>query len=38
MSELDDCQKTKLLLNLYMLKSLLVNQKLVKYSRKLLGM
>ena len=38
MSELHECQKTKLLLNLFMLKSLLVNKKLVKYSRKLLGM
>ena len=34
-SESRDCQKTKLLLNLFTLKSLLGNKKLVKYSRKL---
>ena len=34
-SELRDRQKTKLLQNLFTLKSLLGNKKLVKYSRKL---
>ena len=34
-SDLRDCQKTKLLLNLFTLKSLLDDKKLVKYSRKL---
>ena len=34
-SELRDCQKTKLLLNLFTLKSFLGNKKLVKYSIKL---
>ena len=34
MPELRDFQKTKLLLNLFALKSLLGNKKLVKYSRK----
>ena len=36
-SELRDSQKTKLLSNLFPLKSLLGNKKLVNYSRKLLG-
>ena len=34
-SKLCDCQKTKLFLNLFTLKSLLGNKKVVKYSRKL---
>ena len=34
-SELRDCQKTKLLLSLFTLKSLLSKKKLVEYSRKL---
>ena len=34
-SELRNCQKTKLLLKLFTLKSLLGNKKLIKYSRKL---
>ena len=34
-SELRDCQNTKLLLSLFTLKSLLGNKKLVEYSRKL---
>ena len=34
MCELRDCQKTKLLLNLFTLKSLLSNKKLIRYSRK----
>ena len=34
-SDFRDCQKTKLLLNLFTLKSLLDDKKLVKYSRKL---
>ena len=34
-SELRDCQRTKFLLKVFKLKSLLGNKKLVRYSRKL---